>query len=106
MKENHTGAILLQASNRDSVYPFKATQSTSSSLALKTTLVSNPVWHKRLGHCGDDVLSSLRKYNLISSTSTFSHDCVSCKLGKFHRLPFHDVTHNFTAPLQLIDSDV
>ncbi|CAH9092293.1 unnamed protein product, partial [Cuscuta epithymum] len=106
MKDNHKGATLLQASSRDSVYPFRAAYQQPSSLALKTALVSGPVWHNRLGHCGDRVLSTLRKNNLISNASTFSHNCVSCKLGKSHCIPFDDVIHNFTTPLQLIHSDV
>ncbi|CAH9077265.1 unnamed protein product [Cuscuta europaea] len=92
--------------NKDSVYPFPATYQPPASLALKTTLVSGPVWHNRLGHCGDHILLSLTKNKFISSTSTFSHDCVSCKLGKSHRIPFQDVIHNFIASLQLIHSYV
>ncbi|CAH9131622.1 unnamed protein product, partial [Cuscuta epithymum] len=97
MKDNHTGELLLQALNKDHVYPFHA---------LQARVVTGPVWHKRLGHCGDRVLGRLRQHKLISTSSSFIHDCVSCKLGKSHRLPFRDVTHDSTAPLQLIHSDV
>ncbi|CAH9137156.1 unnamed protein product, partial [Cuscuta epithymum] len=97
MKDNQTGAHLLQASNKDHLYPFHAFQ---------TTLIPGPTWHKRLGHCGDKVLQRLRQNNFISLSSNFSHNCVSCKLGKSHRLPFHDVFHSCTAPLEIIHSDV
>ncbi|CAH9053761.1 unnamed protein product, partial [Cuscuta europaea] len=92
-----TGDLLLQASNKDHIYPFSAFQA---------QVVPGPVWHKRLGHCGDRVLCTLRRNNFISCSSSFLHNCVSCKLGKSHRLPFKDVTHDSTFLLQIIHSDV
>ncbi|CAH9098538.1 unnamed protein product, partial [Cuscuta europaea] len=97
MKDKQMGELLLQAVNKDHVYFFHA---------LQTRVVPGLVWHKRLGHCGDRILTRLRQHKLISNCSSFNNDCVSCKLGKSHRLPFSDVTHDTTAPLQLIYYDV
>ncbi|CAH9114549.1 unnamed protein product [Cuscuta europaea] len=84
------GVHLLQGSNKNHLYPFHA---------LQATLVPGPTWHKRLGHCGERVLQRLRQNKLISVSSSFLHNCVSCKLGKSHRLPFSDVIHSCTVPL-------
>ncbi|CAH9119048.1 unnamed protein product [Cuscuta europaea] len=102
MKDNQTGATLLHASNKDRT-PFTVS---TPSLALFTSTVPGPVWHKRLGHCGDSILSTLQHTHSIFSTRNFHHLCTSCRLGKSHRLPFQDVLHTSTAPLQLIHSDV
>ncbi|CAH9092886.1 unnamed protein product, partial [Cuscuta europaea] len=97
MKDNQTGELLLQATNKNHVYPFTA---------LQARVVPGPVWHKRLGHCGDRIICTLRQNKLISTSSSFTHDCVSCKLGKSHKLPFSDVIHDTSAALEIIHSDV
>jgi hypothetical protein len=46
------------------------------------------MWHRRLGHPGPDVLSSLSRSSFISCTSTTHDFCHACQLGKHTRLPF------------------
>ncbi|CAH9146518.1 unnamed protein product, partial [Cuscuta epithymum] len=103
VKDNQTGATLLHASNKNRTYPFTVS---SSPLALFTSSAPGSVWHKRLGHCGDSILSTLRRTHSLFSSTNIRHLCTSCRLGKSHRLPFQDVFHIANAPLQLIHSDV
>ncbi|CAH9129275.1 unnamed protein product [Cuscuta epithymum] len=104
VKDKISGAVLLQAPSKGHLYPVSL--SYPSSLALSSVSVPGVLWHRRLGHCGDSILHSLNKQKHISSSSSFSHDCISCRLGKSQRLPFSDASHSCFEPLQLIHSDV
>lgn len=66
---------------------------------------SADIWHRRLGHCGTTTLDVRRKNKVIVSVRLVT-DCVPCRLGKSHRLPFKLVEHSTIAPLQLFHSDV
>jgi len=48
----------------------------------------------------------LQKTGVIPSTPKFFSSCTSCQLGKSKSLPFSDVEHLCTLPLQLVHSDV
>ncbi|CAH9129985.1 unnamed protein product, partial [Cuscuta epithymum] len=104
MKDTISGKMLLQASSNGGVYPIPITH--SSPVALSSQAAPGPIWHRRLGHCGSRILDRLKKSGSVLSTSNFSHDCISCRLGKSQRLPFQEVWHKSTAPLFLIHSDV
>ncbi|CAH9096980.1 unnamed protein product, partial [Cuscuta europaea] len=98
------GGSSSQARHNGHLYPISLNP--SSPLALASIPSPGPVWHRRLGHCGETVLRLLRSRKLISSSSNFEHDCISCHLGKPQRLPFSDASHTSSAPLQLIHFDV
>ncbi|CAH9097367.1 unnamed protein product [Cuscuta europaea] len=81
LPETLSGKVLLQASSNGSVYPISFTH--PSPVALISHVALGPVWHRRLGHCGrSSILDKLKKSGTISSTSSFSLDCISCRLGK------------------------
>ncbi|CAH9142791.1 unnamed protein product, partial [Cuscuta epithymum] len=104
VKDKISGKVLLRASSNGGVYPISL--SSYSPVALASHVAPGPVWHRRLGHCGTRILDRLRKTGNILSNSHFSHDCISCRLGKSQRLPFQEVWHKSTSPLYLIHSDV
>ncbi|CAH9136573.1 unnamed protein product, partial [Cuscuta epithymum] len=104
MKDKLSGEVLLQASSNGGVYPISL--SSTQPVALISYVAPGPVWHRRLGHCGNRILAKLKKSGSILSTSSFSHDCISCRLGRSQRLPFQEVWHKSIAPLYLIHSDV
>lgn len=62
---------------------------------------STDLWHRRLGHSGN---KSISKFS--SAKNSLHNNCVSCKLGKSHKLPIKDVEHTFNSPLDLIHIDV
>jgi hypothetical protein len=52
------------------------------------TAVALTMWHRRLGHPGPDVLSSLSRSSFIQCTSNKYYFCHACQLGKHTTLPF------------------
>nr|XP_033513506.1 uncharacterized protein LOC117278174 [Nicotiana tomentosiformis] len=101
-----TGQPLLQASSKDDVYPLSSSSVTSPPQAFVALRQSGDIWHRRLGHSGSRVLSSLRNHNLTMLLNSFSNNCVSCKLGKSQRLSFNLVAYYSSFPLDIIHSDV
>lgn len=104
IKDKASGAVLLHAHSNGPLYPLRLPS--SSSLALASVVASGPVWHRRLGHCGDTVLQFLKRQQFLCYHTPFTHECVACKLGKSQRLPFMDASRHSSLPLQLIHSDV
>ncbi|CAH9082805.1 unnamed protein product, partial [Cuscuta europaea] len=100
VKDKILGKVLLQAPSHGHLYPVRL--SPRPSLALSSLTSPGPVWHCRLGHYGTSILRSLHSQKHICSSSSFSHDCISCRLDKSQRLPFTDASHNSTMPLQII----
>jgi hypothetical protein len=72
---------------------------------------SSSTWHSRLGHPNAKILQSvlptLPSHNVASVDSNTSNSfCKHCVLGKMTRLPFSPSCTKFTAPVQLVHSDV
>ncbi|CAH9086341.1 unnamed protein product [Cuscuta europaea] len=55
------GALHLRATSSGPLYPISSPS--SSPLVFASVLASGPVWHRRLGHCGDSVLQFLKRNN-------------------------------------------
>jgi hypothetical protein len=66
--------------------------------------VSSDVWHQRLGHSGDSVMSKLSPS--LGFTPKRDPNCVTCLKGKATRFSFKGSTIKTTRPLELIHSDV
>ena len=67
------------------------------------------LWHHRLGHPSDKVLSiafsSIDHSVVLNNFDTVIH-CRHCLSGKMHQLPFNKSEFHSTKPLELIHSDV
>jgi len=104
VKDKTTGEVLLQAPSVGNVYPIQfESMPQTANLALSE---SGELWHRRLGHCGAQVLFLLRKNNSVTLNSSFSNDCTTCRLAKSHRLPFDSAEHRTTVEFALIHSKV
>ena len=102
------GEVLLRGISKQGVYPLQPILVATESIvpALLATKESGDFWHARLSHTSSRVLGSLCSYKLISCTSKFHDDCVGCKLGKIHQLPFELVEHVSPYLLYKIHSDL
>ncbi|GKA37805.1 ribonuclease H-like domain-containing protein [Tanacetum coccineum] len=70
-------------------------------------LVSQHMWHQRLGHPGSEVLRPLVSSNFISCTKEKPPVlCHACQLGKHARLPFVSSNTVVTFCFDIIHSDV
>lgn len=65
------------------------------------------VWHRRLGHPNVNIVKRIcriiQPHLSINNTVPF---CDACAVGKTHALPFPSSTTQYTAPLQLIVSEL
>ncbi|XP_071921648.1 retrovirus-related Pol polyprotein from transposon RE1 isoform X2 [Coffea arabica] len=82
-------------------------------LSLASMIVENKVdvWHRRLGHPNNVILSNLMKCGLLEqkdqcSTHALSLDCSACKLGKSKTLLFPTYGSRANACFEIIHSDV
>ncbi|CAH9086339.1 unnamed protein product [Cuscuta europaea] len=61
LRDKAMGALHLRATSSGPLYPISSPS--SSPLVFASVLASGPVWHRRLGHCGDSVLQFLKRNN-------------------------------------------
>nr|GEV27468.1 hypothetical protein [Tanacetum cinerariifolium] len=77
-----------------------------SNNCIATCYVSRSLWHQRLGHPADQVLSVLNKNLNLDSQSVSDHLCDICNKAKQSREPFSLSDHKSTKLGQLIHLDV
>jgi len=112
VKDNHTSLTLLEGLSEGGLYPlhFKSLSvnkqhALTAFLGVKTFAT---VWHSRLGHASQPVVSHLlQQFSLpISGVKHLDGVCESCQLGKSKQLPFQPSPHVSLCPLDLIHLDV
>jgi hypothetical protein len=102
-----TGQKILQAKMRGksfSFLPFEEEYTT-----FPTKLNDMEVWHKRLGHCHQQRMISIKKHDTVRGVPPFTNplpNCNACQFGKQNRKPFPKSTYRSTQKLQLIHTDV
>jgi len=77
--------------------------------AFQTKLTDMEVWHKRLGHCHQQRMISMKKHDSVRGVPQFTDfpsNCSACQFGKQSRKPFQKSTWRSTQKLQLIHTDV
>jgi len=77
-------------------------------VALLGVKTSSSVWHKRLGHPHDQILSRVLKSQLLSVSLSQRQLslCLPCQVTKSRQLPFSHSQHVTTSPLELLHSDI
>ena len=72
-----------------------------------STIDTVALWHCRLGHPLNKIIQHVLKlYTIPFNANKTATVCTSCCLGKSHQLPFTSSTSIYTAPLQLIYSNI
>jgi hypothetical protein len=115
VKDMLTKATLLEGKTENGLYPLrfkgsslKARRAAVALLGIKT---SSLIWHFRLGHPSNDVVSRVVKSFKLpvmhsNSDSNKIIICDSCQLGKGKRQPFSTSNRQTLTPLSLIHSDI
>jgi hypothetical protein len=85
IKDLQTGMVLLRCDSSGELYPLRANSTTHQSFAVDT---SSALWHTRLGHLSNSLLSTLLRSFPFSCSRLDHHSCHACRLGKHVRLPF------------------
>ncbi|GJT07828.1 ribonuclease H-like domain-containing protein [Tanacetum coccineum] len=100
VKDFMTRRVLLRCDSTGDLYPV-----TTPSPIPQALLVSQHMWHQRLGHPGSKVLRVLFLNNFIS----YNKDpvlCHACQHGKHVRLPFVSSNTVVTSCFDIVHSDV
>jgi hypothetical protein len=113
VKDNLTGEILLQGPSENGLYlvqlqSFIKNKREQGRVALLGVKTSSSVWHKRLGHPHDQILSCVLKSQLllVSLSQRQLSLCLPCQVAKSRQLPFLHSQHVTTSPLELLHSDI
>lgn len=67
--------------------------------------MSFEIWHSLLGHASSSRLQSLISSGHMGAIDNKHFDCLPCRLGKHHPLPFDLNESIFHAPFDFIHSD-
>ena len=101
VKERRTKTVILRCESDGELYPITPPTTHHGFAAVTVDL-----WHQRLGHPGRDGLAPVLRVTEPASSTTPSHTCHACQLGKHTRLPFSDSQHISYFPFQLIHCDI
>ena len=86
---------------------FQIPMQSANSSAFLVQLIKSAVWHKRLGHPTNDVLSvMLNKSQLSSIVDKQCSICSDCINGKMSRLPFPTESTRCLVPFEKIHTDI
>jgi transposase InsO family protein len=111
-----TGRVLYKGLSRNGVYPIHSSNLFTSAFnktacAASAYSFSAPIWqlwHSRLGHPSNKILSSIfpsLQCNPSLSESVKTH-CTHCLAGKMHQLPFPVSNKTVSSPFSLIHADL
>ena len=106
VKDLKTRRVILRCNSEGDLYTFPGTPHRAPPAAMLAT-TSADLWHRRLGHPGQDAMSALQKFSLIKcNKNRRSSVCHACQLGKHVRLPFSLSTSMSSAKFELIHCDL
>jgi histone deacetylase 1/2 len=110
MKNFQTGMPIMRCESQGDLYPIIVPHSTNKVTHPSTfATLSSSIWHNRLGHPGNHILSFLKKNKLIecnNSSQLHSNFCNSCPLGKHIKLSFKTSSNKSLLPFDILHSDV
>lgn len=101
-----TGIPLMRCNSSSDLFNCRSV-SGSSSLSSFTAL-SFALWHRRLGHPGSSILSTLSHNRLISCNKIQKYFCsfISCPLGKHIKFLFKSSVNSTYFSFDVIQSDI
>jgi hypothetical protein len=108
VKDLTTRNVIVRSNSTDPLYTMRLPNSfTSPSTAVTADAIVTPTtWHRRLGHPGPDMLSSLSRSSFINYKSSPHELCHACQLAKHTRLPFTSSMHRVDKPFNLVHLDL
>uniref|UniRef100_A0A2N9HHB5 GAG-pre-integrase domain-containing protein n=1 Tax=Fagus sylvatica TaxID=28930 RepID=A0A2N9HHB5_FAGSY len=109
-----TGKVLYKGLSENGVYPihsstfFNSAQNKTACAAQSVSPQKWHLWHSRLGHPSNKVLSSMFPSLQCNSslTNSVKTHCIHCLAGKMHQLPFPISNKSVSSPFALIHADL
>lgn len=83
IKDLRTKEERLRCNSDGDLYPLRLPHQQALTATSDTSL-----WHQRLGHPGQPILSQLLQHFPFHCNKSAEHSCTSCQMGKHVRLPF------------------
>lgn len=106
VKDKVIGKVLVEGKIKDGLYQLPGALK-SANKDHHAFLAIKEIWHRKLGHPCNRVLSEVLKNCNIKVPAQDNFDfCEACQLGKVHKLPFKNSDSRALEPLDLIHSDV
>jgi hypothetical protein len=82
--------VIVRCNSSGQLYPLFPSVDTSPPQAFLADAQSSTIWHRRLGHLGDEVFSTLAHSSSIICNKFYRTPlCHACQLGRHTRLPFY-----------------
>jgi hypothetical protein len=107
VKYFQTGTSLMRCESRGELYPISTTNPNKTMSPTAFAVLSDSLWHDRLGHPGASVLDSLRLNKFIECNKTRNPSiCHACSLGKHIKLPFVASTSSTLMPFEILHCDL
>ncbi|KAM2702412.1 hypothetical protein EV2_004130 [Malus domestica] len=115
IQDKATGRILFKGICSNGLYPIPSLANhhpASQKSILQPTaflgqLVTFTIWHSRLGHPSNPIVSlMLSKAKIPCTKASLPVLCQSCLEGKFSKLPFHCSVNKAVKPFEVVHSDI
>ncbi|GAB2267282.1 hypothetical protein Dimus_038662 [Dionaea muscipula] len=116
IQDKKHGKVLYRGASTEGLYPIPSVPDDLvgnrrvSSTAFVGKHVHHSLWHKRLGHPSNEVVSCMLQKAQIEVNKGSKEDespiCEACLSGKFTKLPFPSSQSQTASPFELIHSDV
>ncbi|GMI87222.1 hypothetical protein HRI_002391500 [Hibiscus trionum] len=106
VKDAKTRAELLRGRLDGGLYSFSSINGHTFPLCFHAHVKDDSefwLWHRRLGHPSADVVKKICN-KVVSSSS--SHVCMACQLGKSHVLPYVSSRTIYSKPFEMVEIDV
>jgi hypothetical protein len=106
VKDPKTRRVIPRCNTDGDLYTFPGTPRRTPPTAMLAT-TSAELWHQRLGHPGQDAMSTLQRLSFIQcNKARRTSVCHACQLGKHVRLPFSSSVSATSAIFDLIHCDL
>lgn len=107
VQDQVSGKVIAKGPKVGRLFPLQFTVPPTLSLASSVVENKGGIWHRRLGHPNNVVLTHLLQSGVLGSTDkSLLVDCSSCKLGKSKTLPFPILGSRANKCFDIIHSDV
>ncbi|CAN6575988.1 unnamed protein product [Malus baccata var. baccata] len=112
LEDKTTGRILYKGMCHNGLYPIILPRShlainKGKIAAFLGKQVTVSIWHKRLGHPSNTIVSQVLTSSHVSYVANQDpYVCQPCLEGKFSKLPFSSSGDKFVQPFDIVHSDV
>ncbi|KAE8656318.1 Nodulation-signaling pathway 2 protein [Hibiscus syriacus] len=109
VRDERSKAILLQGVEKGGLYVFSLSGLDAEKKTAEANIASayqSELWHRRLGHPASFAFSKVAKELDVRLDLDVNKTCVACFMGKSHKQPFPSSSTQYSAPFELIFSDL